>query len=261
MRRYWEDMTAGMAAALPPDTVAVLPVASIEQHGPHLPLSTDAVICRGILARAVDLAPDGLPLAVLPLMPLGHAPEHTAFAGTLSLPAELLLRLWKEVARQVHRAGVRRLVLFNAHGGNPPVMDILAMELRAELGMLVVPAGWMRLGLPDGVVEEDELAWGIHGGLVETSVMLHLRPDLVRDDRAQAWRSEATRIAAENRLLRAYGRIGMGWMAQDLNPAGVVGDAAAADAETGRALVEHAAARLVELLGEVRRFPVERFGR
>ncbi|HYC04428.1 MAG TPA: creatininase family protein [Azospirillaceae bacterium] len=257
MRRYWEDMTTEMAGSLPPDTVAVLPCASIEQHGPHLPLSTDVVICRGILARAVDLAPDDLPLTVLPTVPLGHAPEHTAFPGTLSLPAELLLRLWKEMARQVHKAGIRRLVLFNAHGGNPPILDILAMELRAELGMLVVPVSWMRLGLPDGIVEEDELAWGIHGGLVETSVMLHLRPDLVREDKAQAWRSEACRVAAENKLLRMYGRIGMGWMAQDLNPAGVVGDAASADAETGRALVEHAAGRLVTLLGEVRGMPLQ----
>jgi len=262
--RRWDELTTEDAAALAPDTVAILPVASIEQHGPHLPLSVDADINRAVLDRALELLPASLPALALPGFVYGHAPEHMGFKGTLSLSAETLRRAWTEIAEGVHRAGVRRLVLFNSHGGNPPVMEIVAVDLRVRLGMLVVPVGWTRFGRPPGpqgnsdLFGEAERSYGIHAGAEETSLMLHLAPHRVRRDKLRDFPSSAAALAGTARRLRAHGRIGFGWAAQDLNPAGAVGDARAASAEAGAALLEHAARGLAELIQDVHEFPLDR---
>lgn len=248
--RRWEELTTLDIAALPPGTVAILPVSATEQHGPHLPLNTDAVINAGILDRALSLLPDHVPALALPPWVYGFSPEHTGFPGTLTLPAEALLAGWRAVAEGVHRAGLRRLVLFNSHGGNPPVMELLAFELRQRLGMLVVPVSWGRFGLPDGLFPPEEVAWGIHGGAVETSLMLHLRPDLVRADKLTDFPSAAARLGTT--ALRLHD---IGWAAEDLNPAGVVGDARLASAGKGAAVLEHAARGLATLVGEVAAYP------
>lgn len=254
--RFWDELTTEEFRALPPGTVAILPVAATEQHGPHLPLATDAVINRGILERALTLLPPALPALALPAQAVGHSPEHTGFPGTLTLRAETARTAWTELAEGVQVAGVRRLVLFNSHGGNPPLLDLMAVDLRVRLGLLVVPASWTRFGYPPGLFPPEELEFGIHGGAVETSLMLHLRPDLVRRDRIADFPSAARAVAAGNRVLRSHGRIGTGWMTADLNPAGAVGDARLATAEAGRALLEHAAAALATLVGEVHRLPL-----
>ncbi|QJE73079.1 creatininase family protein [Aerophototrophica crusticola] len=248
--RRWEELTSPDIAALLPETVAILPVSATEQHGPHLPLNTDAVINAGILDRALSQLPDSVPALALPPWVYGFSPEHLSFPGTMTLPAEALLAGWRAVAEGVHRAGLRRLVLFNSHGGNPPVMELLAFELRQRLGMLVVPVSWGRFGLPDRLFPEDELKWGIHGGAVETSLMLHLRPDLVRADKLADFRSAAAGL--RTKALRLHD---IGWAAQDLNPAGVVGDTTLATAGKGAAVLEHAARGLATLLEEVAAHP------
>ena len=250
--RRWADLTTDEFAALDRDrAVAVLPLGAIEQHGPHLPLSVDADLAACLLARALELAPPELPLLAMPLLPLGHSPEHLAFAGTLSLSGETLLRVWTEIGQGVARAGVRRLVLFNAHGGNPPAMDIVARELRARHALLVVPVSYWTLADIADLVPEAERRDGIHGGAVETAMMLHLRPSLVRTARLAARPSAGTRVDAQ-RLAR------FAWAAQDLHPEGAVGDARLATAALGRELVERYAGALARLLGEVAAFPLER---
>jgi creatinine amidohydrolase len=126
-------MTTTEFAALPADTVAVLPVAAVEQHGPHLPVYVDACLNEGVVARAIELLPPELPVTFLPMQAVGKSNEHLAFPGTLSLSAETLIRLWTEIAESVHRASVRKLVLFNSHGGQPQIMDIVARDLRVRL--------------------------------------------------------------------------------------------------------------------------------
>lgn len=257
-RRYWHEMSTEEFAALPADRViAVLPVAAIEQHGPHLPVMVDACIVDGIVTRAIELMPDDLPVTVLPTQAIGKSDEHLAFPGTLTLSADTLGRVWTEIAESVARAGVRKIVLFNSHGGQPQVMEMVARELRMRLGMLAVTTSWYGFGVPDELFPEDEIRHGIHAGAVETSMMLHLRPDLVRRDKAQRFESLGARMAAEYKWLGPTGIAKFGWQTQDLNPAGACGDATDADAARGAQVIEHAARSLVELLSEVDRFPIE----
>ncbi len=257
--RHWQDLATTEFAALDPaHTVAVLPVAAIEQHGPHLPVSVDAEINRGVLARALThLAPD-VPALILPMTSTGKSNEHIAFPGTLTLSAETLIRLWTELGESVARAGLRKLVLFNSHGGQPQIMDIVARDLRVRLQMMVVSTSWYALGMPPDLYDEDENRFGIHAGGIETSMMLHLRPDLVDMTKARNFRSAHADIAAEFEHLSYTGGTAIAWQTQDLNASGACGDATNADAARGEQLVDFAARRFAELLAEVSRFPLER---
>jgi creatinine amidohydrolase len=255
--RLWQDMTTEEFGGPGAERwIAVLPVGAIEQHGPHLPLCVDACINEGILARALELLPERLPVVVLPPMPVGKSNEHIAFPGTLTLSAETLIRLWTELGEAVARAGVRKLVLFNSHGGQPQVMDIVARDLRVRLGMLVVAYSWYAAGVPPGLFPDHEVRYGIHAGAIETSMMLHLRPDLVRMARAADFVPLMAEMAGHYRLLSPIGAGKLAWQAQDLHPSGACGDATNADAERGRQVVEHAAQALATLLEEVDRYPL-----
>ena len=255
----WQSLTTEHFGTLAPENaVAILPMAAIEQHGPHLPLSTDAVICQGVLHAAVaaPFEPDG-PVIVMPPQAIGDSLEHTDFPGTLSLPSDTLGEIVYRLGACVHRAGVRKLLIFNSHGGQPQVIDIAALRLRNELGMLVAKAHSFHFGVPDGLFAEDELAHGFHGGAVETSMMLHLAPDLVRMDKAGDFHSTGEAMARDNRHLGPEGRhASYAWMAHDLNPTGAVGNASAADADKGRLAVEHAAAILRGVIREVQATPL-----
>ena len=257
--RWWWDLSTVEFGALDwTNLVAILPVAAVEQHGPHLPVRVDAAINAGIVARAVALMPDDLPALVLPMLPVGKSNEHHAYPGTLSLSHGTLARVWIEIAESVHRAGCRRLLILNSHGGQPQVMEIVIRELRVRLGMLAVGCGWGGITPMDDLFTATERRHGIHGGEIETSVMRHLRPDLVRMEAARDFVPLSVALEAAGGLLTPEGRVGFGWMAQDLHPAGVSGNAAAADAGRGAELVERAAAALVRLVGEVSAFPLER---
>jgi creatinine amidohydrolase len=257
-RKLWEEMTTADFAALDgARVIAVLPVAAIEQHGPHLPVSVDAAINRGIVERILALLPDDLPVTFLPAMPVGKSNEHMAFPGTLTLSAETLIRLWTEIGESVARANIRKLVLLNSHGGQPQIMDIVARDLRARLGMFVVTLNYWGVGMPAGLFPESELEHGIHGGSSETSIMLHLRPDLVREAERRDFVPASIEMSRRYRYLRPEGGgVGFGWQTQDLNPSGACGNALDADAARGRLIVEHVAPRIVELLREIDLYPL-----
>ncbi|MGQ0569644.1 MAG: creatininase family protein [Armatimonadota bacterium] len=255
--RYWHEMTTKEVAALDAERViAVLPVGAIEQHGPHLPLWVDSAITDAIVRRTLELLPEHVPVVVLPAMPVGKSNEHSAFPGTLSLSAETLIRLWTEIGESVVRAGVRKLVLLNSHGGQPQIADVVARDLRVRMKMLVVVVNSYQLGYPVGAFPETELTHGIHAGAIETSIMLHLRPDLVHRDEAKNFEPLSVRLQGAFKDLAPTGPIRFGWQMQDLNPEGACGDASDADAERGRRLIEHAAERFVHVLQEVNRLPL-----
>ncbi len=254
---YWEDLATTDFDSVDPETViALLPVGATEQHGPHLPLATDTEINRGIVERALAQVPDDLTLLVLPTLPVGDSEEHGDFPGTLSLPAELLIGLWTEIGASVARAGLRKLVIFNSHGGQTQVVDIVAQRLRMDFGMMAVRATYFRFGTPDGIFGAEELAHGIHGGAVETSMMLELRPELVRKEAAANFRPLSLDMEDDYEILRPEGPAGFAWASQDLHPSGAAGDASQADPEKGRQLLDHAAGRLVAVLRDLRRAPL-----
>lgn len=260
MKRFWAELTTRDAANLADDAVVILPVAAIEQHGPHLPLGTDLHIAEGYRARILPLLPKA-PVFFLPVQAIGASTEHLSFPGTLSLEPETALAAWEAICAGPIRAGVRRIILMNTHGGNVPVIDLLARRLRQRHGVLAVTASMHRFGYPDGLFPAGERAHGIHGGDIETSLMLAFRPDLVDMNAAADFSPWSRDMERDFRQLRANHPIGFGWMSEDLHPCGAMGDAAAAHAEKGHAAADHGARAFVDLLEDVRAFDLSRFSR
>ncbi len=259
--RFWADLTTTDFAALDPAaTVAVLPVGATEQHGPHLALSVDQALVDGILARALPQLPAELPVLVLPTQQVGYSPEHSRFAGTLTLSVNTVLATWIELGECVARSGVRKLLLFNSHGGQVSLLDIVARELRTRCGLVVYSCSWWNLPLSDavtGLFSAEEHRFGVHGGAIETSMMLALRPTAVHMERAADFRSSSQERAASYPILGNGRSAKLGWQMQDYNPQGAAGNAAAASADKGHALLDAAGLQLARLLGELCALPPE----
>ncbi len=267
--RYWADWTTAdfeglRASGNATRAIAVLPVAATEQHGPHLPLSVDTVLVEGIVAAALPQLPAELNVLFLPTQAIGLSPEHGRFSGTLSLKNETVLRLWTDIGESVAASGVTRLVLFNAHGGNVSVMDLVARDLRARLDMLVYSVSWFNLPLRDAqgsdanaLFSPQEHRFGIHAGDIETSMMLALDPAHVDMRQAQDFASAAQARSTQFDILGNGKSAKLGWQMQDYNPAGAVGNAANAKAEKGQVMVSAAGRALASLLTEIDRLPAD----
>ena len=260
-RRNWMEMTWQDIAVAGGETarwIAVLPLAAVEQHGPHLPLGVDTYIAEAYLARVQAALPADLPVTFLPVQRIGVSAEHLSYPGTLTLSATTAIGAWTELGESLARAGVRKLVLITSHGGNVAVMETVARDLRTRLGMLAVTVGWHRFGYPDGAFTAEEKKHGIHGGDIETSLMLAAEPGTVRMDKAPNAVPETIPMAREFKWLGAYRPAGFSWMTQDLNPTGAVGNATLATAAKGEAALEQGAKAFIELLREVDRFDLAR---
>jgi len=241
------------------DPVVIVPVAAIEQHGPHLPLSTDADICQGLVEGAFAHIPEDLPAWVVPPICVGTSREHAAFAGTLSLEPDSLERVVVQMGMSLARAGVRRLVLANAHGGNRHALDTAALTLRNQAQMLVVKADYFRFPRPTTLgLPESEWTNGLHGGAVETAMMLHLCPERVRVEQIANAPSLGEELEGSLALVRPQGPAAFAWLAQDLSPSGVTGDPRRADPGMGALLVEHYARVLGRVIVDAAAFPIER---
>jgi creatinine amidohydrolase len=252
----WQDIAGARTATA--RWIAVLPLAAVEQHGPHLPLGVDSYIAEAYLARAREILPEELPVTFLPIQRIGVSIEHLAYPGTLTLSAATAISAWTEIGESLARAGLRKLVLITSHGGNVAAMELVARELRARFRMLAVTVGWQRFGYPDGAFSGEEKKHGIHGGDIETSLMLAGTPEAVRMPEASNATPATVAMAREFKWLSAYRPAGFAWMTQDLNATGAVGDATLANAAKGEAALAHGARAFVELLREVDRFDLKR---
>lgn len=235
--------------------VAVLPLAATEQHGPHLPLGTDVMIAEAYLARVREMLPDDSRVLILPVQPVGISTEHLSFPGTLTLPADVALKSWTAIGESVARAGIRKLVIVTSHGGNSAAMSIVAQDLRAAQRMFVVTTSWSRFGVPDGLFTAQELRHGIHGGAVETSIMLAAWPQHVATDKIADFIPASLAMDRDYRWLNAHRPAPFAWAAEDLHVSGAIGNATQASALRGRAVLDHGARGFCELLDEVARHP------
>lgn len=250
---WWGDFTARQFEGLDPEqTIAVLPVAATEQHGPHLPVSTDHAIMAGMLEALFPLIPADLDVRFLPIQHVGKSNEHIRVPGTLTIGADTLIRHWCDLGDSVARAGLRKLILLNAHGGNEEIMGIVAREMRVRHDMLAVKTSWMRFGLPEGLYSDVEQQFGIHGGDVETSLMLHFKLHTVDLEKIQDFPSRTVKARETFTHLAPQGTHAYAWIASDLHDEGVVGEASRATADKGAATAEHQVRGFVELLHDVR---------
>ena len=261
--RFWADLTSrhfSRLAASPTidNVVAVLPVAATEQHGPHLPVSVDTTLVNGVIDAALPHLPPDLPVLFLPTQQVGKSNEHIRFPGTLTLSAQTLIAVWMELGACVARAGIRKLVLFNAHGGQASVMDVVARDLRSAHDLIVYSVNWYSLPLGDavmGLFPAQEHRFGIHAGDIETSMMLALREQYVDMAQARHFHTSAEERAMQYPILGNGTSAKLGWQMQDYNPMGAAGNAAAATAAKGHALVDAAGLQLARLLQEVSALP------
>lgn len=251
-RRVDELSGVAASAALGPHAVVVLPTGAIEHHGPHLPLGTDHVMAEAVANAAVGRAVErGVDAWVLPPLAYTKSDEHSWAPGTMWLTAESLMATLVDLGRSVAATRARRLVFLNGHGGNVALLNVAIRELRRRFGLQT-----FMMGFPvppgDGVDGPDELGYGIHGGHGETSLMLHLRPELV--DLSLARRSVPEHLAAYPRVGFHSTPVIFGWLSNDFGPSGVIGDPTGANAEHGATLFEHAVEESARSLEEIARF-------
>ena len=261
---FWSDLTTRHFAQLAASqdiaqVVAVLPVAATEQHGPHLPVSVDATLVDGVVNAALPHLAADLPVLFLPTQQIGKSNEHIRFPGTLTLSAQTIISLWMDIGSSVARSGIKKLVLLNSHGGQASIMDIVARDLRTEHDLIVYSANWYNLPLGDavmGMFSAHEHRFGIHAGEIETSMMLALREQFVDMAQAQNFHSTSQDRAATYPVLGNGTSAKLGWQMQDYNPQGAAGNAAAATAAKGQALISAAGLQLANLLKEVSELPL-----
>jgi len=236
------------------DAVAVLPLGAVETHGPHLPLGTDCLIADGILDRAAEIDKGGALILRMPAVWLGASGEHAEHPGTLTAEPEQVIDQIVNVGEGLVRCGILRMLLFNAHGGNIAAAAIAVMKLRQKFNMLAASVHWFDYGLPTGLVEPASAIEDVHGGWIETSMMLRLAPQLVLKS-ACAPRSPQTPAPA----LFPSGPVNWGWKIGDLAPqdanGGWIGRPDLATEELGQRLVDHAAQSVVKTLQELASVP------
>jgi creatinine amidohydrolase len=244
-----------IASRLSERSILVQPLGAVEQHGPHLPLVTDLLIAERVAAAAVERVGDDVDAWLLPSLAYTKSNEHAWSPGTVWLSATTLLAVLDEIGRCVAMTPARRLVFMNGHGGNSALVNVANRELRLRHGLLTFLA---HPGLPPdqgGASPEDELGMGVHAGIDETSIMLHLAPELV--DMSAARRQVPEHLAG-NRYVRFGGPVSFGWLSDDFGADGVIGDPLPATAERGAELFAGAVDAFCEALAEIAAFEFRR---
>lgn len=249
------NLTSGDATSASPagsDVVVVQPIGAVEQHGPHLPVATDAILAEH-LARQAAAATDAAAW-VLPTLHYGTSGEHLGWPGTFSLSIPTLIATCRDLARSVRASGFTRLVLVNGHGGQLHILAAIARELRLEFGLQVMAIQPGMLGVPESVTVPDA-EWGIHAGALETSMMLHVAPHLVTMDAAAPGGGPAHEMYRNSPLLTIENGVSPAWITDDVSPAnGVVGDPTEATLELGQVVVQHQITRLAAAFEEFSTF-------
>lgn len=234
-----------------PNTVVVVPVGSMEQHGPHLPLETDSRLVQEVATRAAQMAANRISVLVTPTVWLGLSGQHIDFCGTLTLDPHCFMDVMSAIVQNLERHGFRRIVLLNGHGGNMAALDTIARAFQSEVKTLVVAVAYWRLAEEGRIeaVRQSGPGGMAHAGEFETSCMLFLRPELVHLDRmirrVPKWN---TRYFAMD--LQISRKVQLTHKVSDFSDSGVFGDPTIASAEKGeeflKAVIHGVADFLVE---------------
>jgi len=263
--KYWNLLTTLDFKSIDPlNAVAVLPLAATEQHGPHLPLCVDSHIVNAVVEEGLKHLPAHMQVFILPTQSVGLSTEHTAFPGTLSLSASTMLQIGAELGGCIARSGIRKLLILNSHGGNVGLMDLIARDLRGTHNLLVFSTSWYQLQISEEAWSDfgaHEQRYGVHAGDIETSLMLHIAPDLVRMSEAKDFSSESEKRTAKYKILGDGKSAKLGWHIQDYNASGAVGRASQATAQKGKKLLEQVGIKLAQLLEELTAMPPSIFER
>ena len=238
--------------ALPREsTLLILPTAAIEQHGHHLPIATDTLINNLLLGRALQLLPAEMPVYALPPVCYGKSNEHIGFPGTLSVSATTFLAVLRDLGASIASAGFKKLVLYNTHGGNSSLVDVMARDLRAEFGLRTF---WMAGtgGVELVGINPQERKYGFHANEFETAVLLAATPELV--DTSAYTVNYIARIEDDVLLQPENGPANFAWLTRDIAPSGVMGDPNPATAENGERWIAAAAKRVAAILEEMFRY-------
>jgi creatinine amidohydrolase/Fe(II)-dependent formamide hydrolase-like protein/nicotinamidase-related amidase len=233
--------------------VVVQPIGAFEQHGPHLPVITDALIAERVTAAAADRLPAGANVWILPTLTYGKSTEHLGRAGTIALSTATLLGVCQDLGDSLARSGFRKLVFVNGHGGQPSLLDVAARDIRHATGLEVFPIMLSRFGLPEGLHAEDE-AYGIHGGQIETSLVMALAPELVHPERARFDGQQLVELYESKKHLTLEGAVPTAWLIDDVSASGVVGAPEKASRELGELICQHWTSALAEALQEISDF-------
>jgi len=250
MVEEWTCLTSSeLSDLIEKDPLAVLLVGSTEQHGLHLPLGTDSIIGGSVFEKSLDYLPARTCLVKLPDLTIGVSPEHSGFPGTISYPSGLTVPMVVEIGKQIERSGMKRLLIINSHGGNSSALDLAGMNLRAEGDLLVAKVDYFRFSKPkEVVVPQKEWMYGFHGGAVETSMMMHLRPDLVKAEHFDDNNSKLEEMEKDLRMVGRDRAVTLYWMAHDLHKSGAVGNASISSEEMGKHLLDHYGRCLSEVI-------------
>lgn len=257
--RFLPFLTSRQVKELPEKekAVVILPVASIEQHGPHLPVFTDSIIVQEVLERALKNLPDDFPAWVLPIQSYGKSNEHAGFSGTFTLTSETFIQVLKEIGANVARNGFKRLVFLNGHGGNTEIIDFVIRDIREQTDLKVFALHvFLRVAPPTAGLSEAEGTYGIHAGDVETSILLKCCPEYVRRE----WAPNGLPSHLQGMKTPPFmGALNYAWLTRDIAPIGVLGDATTADPERGEKYLSDAAGEVADLLVKVKEFEFEKW--
>ena len=234
------------------DALVILPIGAVEQHGPHLPIYTDTLIGEGLLNKAFELLDEDENIWVLPPLPYGKSTEHLGMPGTMTLLATTLQAVVMDIAKSVHASGFKRFLLFNTHGGNHDLLNMISREIRIETGMMVFR---LNPGSPktNSVITEQEQKYGIHGGDVETSMVLDFKQNWVHPDKSP---TEFVSLPENTKHLYLKGTSYFAWVINDISTSGVAGDATQATIEKGMEINRYVSESIAEALREMRRFDI-----
>lgn len=255
--KIWMEHNSSFFKNLNSRSLAILPVAAIEQHGDHLPSGTDAYIAEAMIDQVLQCLESEQDILVLPGLSFGVSLEHQHINSTITLSSDTFRNILLDIGASLARHGIKRFLILNSHGGNVSAINASILELRIKYKMFCITTNWMRFGLPTGILSEEEQAIDIHGGMIETALMMAIRPDLVQESHLRNFSSLQEKLVEKYKHLRAYGLVSFGWLADDLNEAGVAGNARRASAEIGKLILHHQSRACAELVKEIQDFDLD----